>query len=65
MLFGMEIFVQLAASERYKQKSVWAKIFIDLARELPQIFFKQKNFRFALPAALKAINISKFTQSFS
>ena len=65
MLFVMEIFVRLAASERYKQKSVWAKIFIDLAGELPQIFFEQKQLHLALTAALKAINTSEFTQSFS
>ena len=32
---GFQISAQLAASERYKQKSVWAKILIDLAWEIP------------------------------
>ena len=61
----MEISVQLAASERYGQKSVWAKTFIDLAGELPRILFDQKQLNFVLLAALKAINTGEFSQSFS
>ena len=65
MLFVEVIFVQLAASWRFKLNSVWAKIFIDSAGELRQMVFAQKQFHFVLLEALEAINTSKFTQLFA
>ncbi len=65
MLFVEVIFVQLAASSRFKLISVWAKTFIDSAGELPQMVFAQKQLHLVLLAALEAINTSKFTQLFS
>ena len=65
MLFVKVIFVQLAASRRFKLISVWAKTFINSAGELPQIVFAQKQLHFVLLEVLKAINTSKFTQLFS
>ena len=65
MVFVMVISVQLAASGRYKQKSVWAKKFIDCAEELTRIFFMQEQLYFVLLAAFKAINTSEFTQLFA
>jgi hypothetical protein len=64
MLFVEVISVQLAASRRFKLISVWAKTFIDSAGDLPQMVFAQKQLRFLLLAALKAINTSEFTQLF-
>ena len=61
----MAISAQLAASRKYKQNSVWAKTFIDLAEELPQVFLKQEQLDFVLLAALKTMNTNEFTQSFS
>ncbi len=65
MLFVEVNIVQLAASRRFELISVWAKTFIKLAGELPQMGFAQKQLHFVLLAALKAINTSKFTQSVS
>ena len=65
MLFVNVISVQLAASWRFKLITVWAKIFIDSAGELPRIIFAQKQLHFVLLAALKAINTRKFTQLLS
>ena len=69
MLFMEVISVQLrlAALRRYtgKQIFVWAKVLIDSNKELPQTFFAQKQLRFVLLAALKAINTSEFTALFS
>ena len=65
MLIVEVISVQLAASRRFKLISVWAKTFINLAGELPQIVFAQKQLYFILQMALKAINTSKFTQLLS
>ncbi len=65
MLFVDTISVQLAASRRFELISVWAKTFIDLAGELPQMVFAQEQLHFLLLAAVKAINTSKFTQLFS
>ena len=65
MLFVKVITVQLAASERYKQNFIWAKTFIDLAGELPRIFFGCERLHFVLIDTLKAVVTSKFTQSFS
>ncbi len=60
----MAISAQPAAFRKNKQNSVWAKIFIDLAEELLRVFLKQE-LDFVLLAALKAMNTSEFTQSFS
>ena len=57
--------MQLAASERYKQNSIWAKNFIDLAGELPRIFSGFERLHFVLIEALKAVVTSEFTQSFT
>ena len=66
MLFVEVIFVQLAASRRFKLIiSVWAKTFIDSAGKLSQMVVAQKQLHFVLLAALKAINTSKFTHLFS
>ena len=65
MLSVIVIFVQLAASRRYKRNSIWAKTFIDSGGELPRQKFALGQHCFTLLAALKAINTSKFTQQFS
>jgi hypothetical protein len=65
MLFVEVISVQLAASWRFEQNSVWTKTSIDSAGELPRMVFAQKQLRFVLLTELKAINTSKFTQLFS
>ena len=67
MLFVKVISVQLAASERYKQNFIWAKTFIDLAGELPRIFFgcERHGLHFVLIETVKAVVTSEFTQSFS
>ena len=65
MLFVEVISVKLAESRRFKLISVWAKIFIDWAGELPQMVFAQEQLHFDLLAALKAIKTRKFTQLLS
>ena len=57
--------MQLAASLRYKQNSIWAKTFIDLAGELPLIFFGCERLHFVLIKTHKDVVTSEFTQSFS
>jgi len=57
------ILVLQAASKKYKQKSVWAKTFIDCAEDLTRIFFMQEQLHFVLLLGFKDINTSEFTQS--
>ena len=57
----MVILVLIAASGSLEQKSAWAKTFIDLAGELPCIFYVPERLHFVLIAALKAIDTIKFT----
>ena len=63
MVFVNGILMQLTASERYEQDTVWAKTFIDSVGELPGIFFSAEQLHFVLLAPFTAINKSSFTQS--
>jgi hypothetical protein len=55
----------LGNASRILLASAWAKTVTNWAGELPQILFAQKQLHFVLLEALKAINASEFTQSFS
>jgi len=62
MMSVVVILVLLEASQSWEQKFAWAKTFIDLAGDLPCIFYTLERLCFVLLAAFKAINTIKFTQ---